>query len=91
MKFVLFKSVDLFTKLISMLSLRTITLLAAALFIAIASVIFSDNWIVSMNRQVEVIRQVRVNIAILHQLKADLFEAESAQRGYMLSPAPARA
>lgn len=85
MKFVLFKSVDLFTKFISMLSLRTITLLAAALFIAIASVIFSDNWIVSMNRQVEVIRQVRVNIAILHQLKADLFEAESAQRGYMLT------
>jgi signal transduction histidine kinase len=85
MKFVLFKSVDLFAKFISMLSLRTMTILVAALFIAIASVIFSDNWIVSMNRQVEVIRLVRVNIATLHQLKADLFEAESAQRGYMLT------
>lgn len=60
-------------------------MLCAALIIAIASVIFSDNWIVSLNRQFEVIRLVRVNIATLHQLKADLFEAESAQRGYMLT------
>ncbi len=68
-----------------MLGGRTIAMLCAALIIAIASVIFSDNWIVSLNRQFEVIRLVRVNIATLHQLKADLFEAESAQRGYMLT------
>lgn len=68
-----------------MLGGRTIAMLSAALFIAIASILFSDNWIVSMNRQVEVIRLLRVNIATLHQLKADLFEAESAQRGYMLT------
>ncbi len=74
-----------FERIVIMLGGRTIAMLCAALFIAIASVIFSDNWIVSMNRQVEVIRLVRVNIATLHQLKADLFEAESAQRGYMLT------
>ena len=68
-----------------MLGGRTIAMLTAALLIAIASIMFSDNWIVSINRQVEVIRLVRVNIATLHQLKADLFEAESAQRGYMLT------
>ena len=74
-----------FGHVITMLGGRTIAMLTAALFIAIASIMFSDNWIVSMNRQVEVIRLVRVNIATLHQLKADLFEAESAQRGYMLT------
>ncbi len=68
-----------------MLGGRTIAMLCTALFIAIASVIFSDSWIVSMNRQVEVVRLVRANIAVLHQLKADLFEAESAQRGYLLT------
>ena len=71
--------------MVIMLGGRTIAMLCAALLIAIASVIFSDNWIVSITRQIEVIRLVRVNIATLHQLKADLFEAESAQRGYMLT------
>ena len=74
-----------FEHIVIMLGGRTIAMLSAALFIAIASVIFSDNWIVSLNRQFEVIRLVRVNIATLHQLKADLFEAESAQRGYILT------
>ena len=74
-----------FERIVVTLGGRTIAMLTAALCIAIASVIFSDNWIVSMNRQVEVIRLLRVNIATLHQLKADLFEAESAQRGYMLT------
>ena len=74
-----------FERIVVMLGGRTIAMLTAALLIAIASIMFSDNWIVSMNRQVEVIRLVRVNIATLHQLKADLFEAESAQRGYMLT------
>ncbi len=74
-----------FERIVIMLGGRTIAMLCAALLIAIASVIFSDNWIVSMNRQGEVIRLIRVNIATLNQLKADLFEAESAQRGYMLT------
>lgn len=74
-----------FEHVVIMLGGRSIAMLCAALFIAIASIIFSDNWIVSINRQIEVIRLVRVNIATLHQLKADLFEAESAQRGYILT------
>lgn len=72
-------------KVIAQLGGRTIAMLSGALVVAMASVMFSDNWIVSMNRQVEIIRLVRVNIATLHQLKADLFEAESAQRGYILT------
>ena len=74
-----------FERIVVSLGGRTIAMLSVALLIAISSVIFSDNWIVSISRQVEMIRLVRVNIATLHQLKADLFEAESAQRGYMLT------
>ena len=64
---------------------RTIAMLFAALVIAFGSVMFSDNWIVSFNKQAEVIKKVRDNIAVLHQLKADLFEAESSQRGYIIT------
>lgn len=72
-------------KIVLLLGGRTIAMLFAALVIAFTSVIFSDNWIVSINRQVEVIRQVRDNIAELQQLKAKMYEAESAQLGYIIS------
>ena len=72
-------------RIVLLLGGRTIAMLFAALVIAFASVMFNDNWIVSISRQVEVIRQVRENIAVLHQLKANLFEAESAQRGYIIT------
>ncbi len=72
-------------RIVAMLGGRTIAMLFAALAIAFGAVIFSDNWIVSISNQVELIRKVRVNIATLHELKASLFEAESAQRGYMLT------
>ena len=74
-----------FERIVITLGGRTIAMLSVALLIAISSIIFSDNWLVSINRQVEMIRLVRVNIATLHQLKADLFEAESAQRGYIIT------
>ena len=72
-------------RIVAMLGGRTIAMLFAALAIAFGAVIFSDNWIVSISRQVETIKTVRINIATLHELKANLFEAESAQRGYMLT------
>jgi signal transduction histidine kinase len=72
-------------RIVAMLGGRNIAMLFAALAIAFGSVMFSDNWIVSISRQVEIIRTARINIATLHQLKANLYEAESAQRGYMLT------
>lgn len=74
-----------FERVVVTLGVRAIVMLTAALCAAIGSIIFSDNWIVSMSRQVEVIRLIRANITTLQQLKADLFEAESAQRGYILT------
>jgi CHASE3 domain sensor protein len=72
-------------RIVAMLGGRTIAMLAAALLVAFCSVMFSDNWIVSFSRQVETIRTVRIDIAVLHQLKANLYEAESAQRGYIIT------
>ena len=72
-------------RIVASLGGRTIAMLFAALVIAFGSVMFSDDWIVSFNKQAEVIKKVRDNIAVLHQLKADLFEAESSQRGYIIT------
>ena len=75
-------------RLLSLLGGRTIALLFAALAVAIISVVFTDAWIVSVSKQVEIIKTTRINVANLHQLKSAFFEAESAQRGYILTKKP---
>ena len=72
-------------RIVAQLGGRTIAMLFGALMVALASVMFSDNWIVSYGEQAEVLKKRRENIAALHELKANLFEAESAQRGYILT------
>ncbi len=72
-------------RIVALLGGRTIATLSAALLIAFGSVMFSDNWIVSFSKQVDTIKQVRENIAVLHQLKGNMYEAESAQRGFMIT------
>jgi signal transduction histidine kinase len=74
-----------FEKIIVILGGRTIAMLAAALLITMVSVIFTDTWIVSIGRQDIVIGQIRTNIIILNNLKANLYQAESAQRGYLFT------
>ena len=75
-------------RLVTQLGGRTIALLFAALAVAMISVVFTDAWIVSVSKQVENIKTVRINVANLHQLKSSFFEAESAQRGYLLTSKP---
>ena len=72
-----------FEKIIAILGGRTIAMLAVALLITMLSIIFSDSWIQSIGRQDLVISQIRTNIITLNQLKANLYKAESAQRGYL--------
>ena len=72
-----------FEKIIALLGGRTIAMLAVALLITMLSIIFSDSWIKSIGRQDVVISQIRTNIITLNQLKANLYKAESAQRGYL--------
>lgn len=74
-----------YEKVIAMLGGRTIAMLAMALVITIFSVIMSDSWITSIGRQDIAISEVRSNILTLHQLKANLYKAESAQRGYLFT------
>ncbi len=74
-----------YEKIIAILGGRTIAMLAAALLITMVSVIFTDYWIMSISRQNVVIGQVRTNIITLNKLKANLFQAESAQRGYLFT------
>jgi len=72
-----------FEKIILLLGGRTIAMLVGALFISMVSVIFTDNWIVSIDHQNVVAGQIRTNIILLNQLKENLYKAESAQRGYL--------
>jgi signal transduction histidine kinase len=74
-----------YEKVIVILGGRSIAMLAIALLITMVSVIFTDNWIASIARQDKIIGQVRTNISILNRLKANLYQAESAQRGYLFT------
>jgi len=75
----------MFEKLVSLLGGRTIAMLAVALLITMVSVLYSDNWLVSIGRQDVVITQIKTSIVTLHKLKTNLYKAESAQRGYLLT------
>ena len=70
-------------KLITLLGGRTIAMLAVALLTTMISVMYSDNWILSIQRQDVVIAKIRSNIVILHDLKTKVYKAESSQRGYL--------
>lgn len=72
-------------KILASLGGRTIAMLAAALVISIASIIFNDNWILSIARQDVLIAQIRTNIVTLNTARTNLYSAESAQRGYLLT------
>lgn len=84
-QFVLAKFWHWYERIIVILGGRTIAMLAAALIITMVSVIFTDSWITSIKSQDKVIGQIRTNISILNELKANLFQAESAQRGYLFT------
>ncbi|MEO6118239.1 MAG: CHASE3 domain-containing protein, partial [Methylotenera sp.] len=72
-------------KIVVILGGRTIAMLTAALFITMVSVIFTDNWIVSIGKQDALITDIRTNINKLNNLKESLYRAESAQRGYLFT------
>lgn len=84
-QFVLAKFWHWYEKIIVILGGRTIAMLAAALIITMVSVFFTDSWITSIKNQDKVIGQIRTNISILNVLKANLYQAESAQRGYLFT------
>jgi signal transduction histidine kinase len=72
-------------KVTTLLGGRTIAMLTAALLISLVSVLFSDGWIESVGKQAITIKQVRSNLLDLYQLKSNIYKAESAQRGFLLT------
>ena len=70
-------------KLIALLGGRTIATLAGTLLITIVSVISGDNQIVKIAKQDKLIGEIRSTIMTVNQLQANLYRAESAQRGYL--------
>jgi len=74
-----------YEKIIALLGGRTIAMLAVALIITILTVILSDQWINSIGKQDAAITDGRMNVLNLQRLKVNLYKAESAQRGYLLT------
>ncbi len=75
-------------KIISSLGGRTIMMLTVALLINMASIAFNDHWIASIELQTNLIGQIRKNLVTLNTARTNLFSAESAQRGYLLTQRP---
>jgi signal transduction histidine kinase len=67
---------------------RAIATLTVSLLLTIGSIAYNDNWILTMEKQDKVIAKVGDTIAQLSALRADLYAAESAQRGYLLMHRP---
>lgn len=75
-------------KSIANLGGRTIAMLTTALLIAMVSIIFNDNWVLSIAKQNVVIGKIRSNLITLNILRSSLYAEESAQRGYLLMQRP---
>ncbi|MBA3695931.1 MAG: CHASE3 domain-containing protein [Methylotenera sp.] len=72
-----------FEKIVTILGGRTIAMLVGTLLITIVSIVSTDNWILSMGGQAVLIGKTRNTIIALNQLQANIYKAESAQRGYL--------
>ena len=72
-----------FEKFVIILGGRTIAMLVGTLLITIISIVSTDNWILSMGGQDVLVGKIRNTIITLHQLQANIYKAESAQRGYL--------
>ena len=75
-------------KILANLGGRTVAMLTTALLISMASIIFNDNWILSIASQDGLISQIKTNIVTLNTARTNLYSAESAQRGYLLTQRP---
>jgi signal transduction histidine kinase len=68
---------------------RVIAMLSVALLLSLVAVIFTDTWISSLKSLDDRIIGIRDNIIALSKINANILEAESAQRGYILTQSDA--
>ncbi|MPS48071.1 CHASE3 domain-containing protein [Methylobacillus sp.] len=71
--------------LVKRLGGKVLAILFASMILALVSVMFTDAWLVEIEKQNAQIEQVQRNITVLQQLRTSLNLAESAQRGYLLT------
>ncbi|HEY0563150.1 MAG TPA: CHASE3 domain-containing protein [Methylophilus sp.] len=64
---------------------KTITFLVLALLIAMMTIFFSDSWILKIKSKDVEIGNLRKIIVGLNQIKGNMYQAESAQRGYLIT------
>lgn len=79
------KLYNAFDRLSSRIGGKNILLLAIALVVAFSTIIVTDYLILRIQKQNAIIDIVRNNINQLNQLKENLFRAESAERGYLIT------
>ncbi|MCB5187851.1 CHASE3 domain-containing protein [Methylobacillus caricis] len=72
-------------KIVNRLGGKVIAVLSASMLLALLSVVFTDAWVVSIEKQSRQIEQIEKNVIVLEQLRNSLVSAESAQRGFLLS------
>ncbi len=75
-------------KIVASLGGRTIAMLTVALLVTLASILFNDNWILSLQQQDAAISRTREITIELHKLCTELYHAESSQRGFLLMRQP---
>lgn len=76
------------SRLVAILGGGSIATLVVALLINIVSIAYSNHLIVELEKQDALIEQVRSAIIEFNALRATLYSAESAQRGYLLVHRP---
>jgi len=71
-------------KIVASLGGRTIAMLTVALLVTLASILFNDNWILTLQQQDASISHTREITTELNKLCTELYHAESSQRGFLM-------
>jgi signal transduction histidine kinase len=79
------KIVSLWLALLNKLGGRLVASLAVAIVAILVTAAFTDGWIVSIREQDSRLQAIMANVQAIERLRTNLFRAESAQRGYLLT------
>jgi len=75
-------------KTIEKLGGRVVASLIAAMILTLVAVAFTDSWIVAIGNEDAKLKVLNENARVIATLKASLFHAESAQRGFLVTQRP---
>ncbi|HSH54893.1 MAG TPA: CHASE3 domain-containing protein [Methylophilaceae bacterium] len=81
----IFKVLLWWSKTIDKLGGRVVASLIAAMILTLVAVAFTDSWIVAIGKEDAKLKVLNENARVIATLKASLFHAESAQRGFLVT------